>query len=107
MLVSSILGAAALMALQADPTRAPRDAYTGCLRAFMEKSVKDKASPEAFNTALAQQCTAQESAYRDAVRAREARLKTPAAEVDEIIKMELEDAQGNMKQIFEMRVTPA
>lgn len=107
MIVSSILGAAALMALQPDPTRGPRDAYTRCLRAFMEKSVKEKTTAEAFTAALAQQCTEQETAYRSALRAREASFRTPAGDIDDIIKGELEDARDNIKQIFEMTVTPA
>jgi hypothetical protein len=107
MLVSSILGAAALMAVQADPTRASRDAYTRCLRTFMEKSVKDKTTADDFGAALARQCTDQETAYRSAIRAREANYKTPAGDVDQIISGELEDARENIKQIFEMSITPA
>ena len=107
MIVSSILGAAALMALQADPTRAPRDAYTSCLRAFMEKSVKDKMTLEAFTAAFPQQCVDQESAYRSAVRSFQARLKVPAAEIDEIIKEEVDTARDNVKQRFEMHMPPA
>ena len=103
---SSLLGAAALMALQPDPTSAPRGAYTGCLRAFMEKSVKDKTTVEAFTAALAQQCSAEEAAFRAAVRAREARFRTPAGEIDQIITGDLEDARDNIRQTFEMTVTP-
>ena len=107
MIVSSILGAAALMALQADPTRAPREAYTRCLRAFVEKGVTDKMTVEAFTAALAQQCTEQENAYRSAVRSYQAGMKVPAAEIDEIIKEEVDGARDNMKQRFEMHLTPA
>ncbi len=107
MMVSSILGAAALMALAPDPTRAPRDAYTSCLRAFVEKSVKDKMTLEAFTAALAQQCSAQESAYRSAIRTYQAGQRVPAAEIDEIITDEVDGAKDNMKQRFEMHITPA
>jgi len=107
MLISSIVGAAALLALQPDPTRAPRDAYTSCLRTFMEKSVKDKTSAGDFEAALAKQCTEQERALRTAIQAREKSFKTPAADVDQIVTDELEDARGNIKQLFEMHTTPA
>jgi hypothetical protein len=102
MIVSSILGAAALMAIQADLTRAPRDAYTSCLGAFVKKSVEEKTTLETFAAALPQQCTQQENAYRSAIRARETGFKTPAAQIDEIIKEEVEDARENMKGRFEM-----
>jgi len=107
MLISSIVGAATLLALQSDPTRAPRDAYTSCLRTFMEKSVTEKASLTDFESALPKQCSEQESAFRAAIRSREKSYKTPAGEVDQIIKDELEDARGNIKQTFEMRTSPA
>jgi gas vesicle protein len=107
MIVSSILGAAALMALAPDPTQAARHAYTSCLRAFMEKSVKEKMTVEAFTDAFAQQCVTQENAYRSAVRTFQSGMRIPAAEVDEIIKEEVDAARDNIKQRFEMHMTPA
>ncbi len=107
MLLLSMVSAAAAMTLQADTTRVPRDAYTRCLRTFMEKSVKDKASVSDFEAALPKQCADQESAFRTAIQAREKNFKTPAAEVEDIIKGELEDARGNIKQMFELSTTPA
>ncbi len=102
MIVSSILGAAALMALQTDPTRGPRDAYTRCLRAYMEKSVKEKATPEAFTSAFPQQCVEQENAYRAAIQSFQKSLRVPAAEIEQIIKDEIDTARDNTKQHFEM-----
>ncbi len=90
-----------------DPTTAPRNAFTSCLRAFMEKSVTDRISIADFDSALPQQCADQERAFREAVVARERGFRTPAAEVEEIIGMELEDARTNIKQKFEMSTTPA
>jgi hypothetical protein len=107
MLISSIVGAAAFLALQADPTRAPRDAYTRCLRTFMEKSVKDKTSLSDFEAALPQQCSEQETAFRTAIQSREKNYKTPPSDVEQIVKDELDDARGNIKQIFQMSTTPA
>jgi hypothetical protein len=104
MIVSSILGAAAFLALQADPTRGPRDAYTRCLRAYMEKSVKEKATLEAFTAAFPQQCVEQENAYRTAVQSFQKSLRVPAAEIDEIIKEEVDTARDNTKQHFEMHL---
>jgi hypothetical protein len=107
MIVSSILGAAALLALAPDPTQGARQAYTSCLRAFMEKSVKEKMTVEAFTEAFAQQCITQENAYRSALRTFQSGLRIPAAEIDEIIKQEVDSARDNIKERFEMHMTPA
>jgi hypothetical protein len=102
MIVSSILAAAALTASQPDPTRGARDAYTRCLRAYMEKSVKEKATLEAFTAAFPQQCVEQENAYRTAVQTFQKSLRVPAAEIEQIIKDEIDTARDNTKQHFEM-----
>ncbi len=95
------------MALAPDPTRAPRDAYTRCLRAFMEKSVADKMSLEAFTAAFPQQCTEQEQAYRAAVRAFQSGQRVSASDIDEILKDEVDGARENMKERFVTATTPA
>jgi len=110
MLISSALSLAlSLTAAQnmRDATTAPRNTYTACLRAFMVKSAEDKVTSATFDTALPTQCSAQETAFREAMRRREASFRTPAGDVDQIIADELEDARGNIKQLFEMQTTPA
>lgn len=108
MLISSALSILlSVSAAQSDSTTAPRNAYTACLRAFMDKSADDRISASAFETALPAQCSNQERAFREAVRRRESSLRTPAREIDQIISDEIRDAQDNMKQLFELRTTPA
>ena len=92
------------MALQPDPTRASREAFTRCLFAYADKAAKDKTSPADFETQFAQQCRNEEQAFRTAIRASASRM--PAAEVEEIQKMEVEDSRLNAKARFEDATTP-
>ena len=110
MVVTSLL--AALLATASaqqvrDASTQARDAYTACLRQFMERSTRDRMALSAFTEALPQQCTAQEQAFRAAIRTREAGFRTPAAEIQEIADQEIEDARANIREIFEMGSTPA
>ena len=107
MLISSILSLSFALSVQAsDPTRASRGAYSACLRRYMEASVNARKSENEFNTALPQQCTAEEQAYSAAIRAREAGFRTPAAQIDTIVREELDDARTNIREIFAMSIQP-
>jgi hypothetical protein len=98
MLISSVLAAAAAMtSYQADPTRAPRDAFTACLFAYADKALKDRTSSSEFEKSFPGQCQSEERAFLDALRRREAAMKTPANQIDEIAKLEVEDARENSK----------
>ncbi len=46
----------AATAAQADTTRAAREAYSSCLRQFMNRSVQARTAVNAFETALTQEC---------------------------------------------------
>ena len=105
MFVSSILATAAAMALQPDPTRGPRDAFTRCLFTFVDKAANDRTSAADFETRFPQQCQAEEQAFRAAIRASASRM--PAAEVEEMQKMEVEDSRMNAKARFEDATNPA
>ena len=99
MLISSVLTAAALLSFQADPIRAPRDAYTRCLFAYADKAVEDRMEAAQFESGFPGQCQREERAFRDAIRSANARM--PAAEVEEIQEMEIEDARLNTKGRYE------
>lgn len=83
MFVSSALMGMALM-IQRDPSERPREAFAACLRTFVESSLRDRKSVDAFNTEVAQQCMDQERAYRDAMIRRDvaARVAQATAERD-------------------------
>lgn len=97
LLLSSANGAA----LQADPSTAARNAYTHCLREFMERSLQGRMSLADFRTAVPRQCAEQETAFRQALIAREASFRTPRAEAEETATMEVDDARSNFIQLFE------
>ncbi|MFN3726577.1 MAG: hypothetical protein ACK4SZ_09755 [Allosphingosinicella sp.] len=84
-----------------DPSAAARNAYTQCLRQFMQRSLDDRMSLNDFRAALPQQCTQQEQAFRQALIAREASFRTPRAEAEETATMEVDDARANFIQLFE------
>lgn len=84
-----------------DPSTAARNAYTHCLRQFMDRSLNDRMSLGDFRSALPQQCAEQEQAFRQALIAREASFRTPRAEAEEMATMEVEDARSNFLQLFE------
>jgi hypothetical protein len=93
----------AAMALQpADTTRASREAYTRCLRAFVERSLQTRMSPANFATEFPQQCQSQEVAYRAAVIQRETAARLSRADAEESATMEIEDARFNFRDRFDM-----
>ena len=97
-----VLGTGNGAALQVnDPSAAARNAYTQCLRQFMDRGLDDRMTLDDFRAALPQQCTQQEQAFRQALIAREASFRTPRAEAEEIATMEVEDARTNFIQLFE------
>lgn len=97
-----ILGTGNGAALQVnDPSAAARNAYTRCLREFMERSLNERMSLNDFRAAVPQQCGQQEQAFRQALIAREATFRTPRAEAEETATMEVDDARSNFIQLFE------
>jgi hypothetical protein len=93
----------AAMALQpADTTRAQREAYTRCLRAFVERSLEGRMSPANFATEFPQQCQSQETAYRAAVIQRETAARSSRTDAEESATMEIDDARFNFRERFDM-----
>lgn len=102
---SSVLAMAMAMAMQpADTTRVTREAYTRCLRAFVEQKLQERMTAEAFQTAFPQACPQQESAYRAAVIQREVASRIGRAAAEESASTEIEDARFNFRDRFEMAV---
>jgi hypothetical protein len=95
-------------ALQAgDPSTQARNAYTACLRQFMQRSLNDRMSVADFRSGLPQQCTTQEQAFRDTLIRREVSFRTPRSEAEEMATMEVEDARSNFIQLFENSSQPS
>jgi hypothetical protein len=95
-----LLAAAAMQ--PSDTTRATREAYTGCLRAFVDRSVDARMSRADFATAFPQACPQQEAAYRAAVIAREVASRMSRADAAESASTEIEDARFNFRERYDM-----
>jgi len=94
--------AAAAAAQASDTTRASREAFTGCLRAYVNRSVEQSTALDAFRTAYPQQCTAQQQAFRDAIVRRETAGRASQAAAQEQADLEIDDARLNFSERFEM-----
>jgi hypothetical protein len=102
-MISSVLAVAMAASMQpADTTRAAREAFTGCLRTYVDHSVSAHMAVTEFTTAYPQQCSAQEQAYRDAVIRRETASRMSAADARESATTEIDDARTNFRERYEM-----
>jgi len=99
-----LLAAASLQA--SDQTRPAREAFTTCMRTFLNQRVEARASIEEFRTALPQQCTQQEAAYRAAIVRRETGLRATRANADQQANMEIEEMRAMYVERFQDYTTP-
>lgn len=101
-MISSVLVVGlALMWQPADTTRPSREAFTGCLRTYVDSAMQRRASQADFDAAFPQQCATQQAAFRTAVIARERASRSTAAQAEESANMEVEDARTNFHDRFE------
>ena len=107
MLTSTLLMALAAATQSGDPSQSARNAYTACLRRFMNTSIQSRMAEPAFNEALPQQCQDEERAFRAALVTRERGYRTPAAEVEQIATDEVNDARSNFRDQFAGAQTPS
>jgi hypothetical protein len=89
------------MAMQSDTTRASREAFTGCLRQFVNSSMTAHKTAEQFQSEYAHACAAEQTAYHEALVRREMGLRSTRASAEETANAEIEDARTNMAGIFE------
>jgi hypothetical protein len=108
-MISSVLALAMAASMQpADTTRASREAFTTCLRTYVDRSVSARMPVAEFTTAYPTQCSPQEQAYREAVIRRETASRMSAADARESATMEIDDARTNFRERYEMaQPTPA
>ena len=98
---------AMVLATQAtDTTRAAREAFTACLRTYVNQSIEAGRSVADFRAAYPQQCTAQQTAFHDAVLRRETSLRATRANAEQQANLEVEDARVNFSERFEMSMAP-
>jgi hypothetical protein len=109
-MISSVLVVAmAVMWQPTDTTRTSREAFTGCLRTYVDHASNAHTSAADFATAYPQQCLTQQTALRTAVIARERASRQSQANAEESANMEVEDARTNFSERFAMSLpaTPA
>ena len=106
-MISSVLVVAmAVMWQPTDTTRASREAFTGCLRAYVDRASNAHTSQADFTTAYPQQCATQEAAFRAAIVARERASRASQADAQESANLEIEDARTNFSERFAMSLPP-
>lgn len=101
-MISSVLAVAMAAWMQpADTTRASREAFTACLRTYVDGAMTSRTNAADFAAAYPQQCTAQQAAYRAAVIARERASRMSQADAEESAGTEIDDARTNFAERFE------
>lgn len=102
MITSVLVVAMAVMWQPADTTRASREAFTGCLRTYVEHATTARTSAADFSTAYPQQCMTQQTAFRAAIISRERASRASQADAEESANLEIEDARTNFSERFAM-----
>jgi hypothetical protein len=101
-MISSVLAVAMAAWMQpADTTRASREAFTACLRNYVDQA-SGRTSAADFATAYPQQCTAEQTAFHAAIVRRERASRASAADAEESATLEIEDARTNFSERFAM-----
>ena len=89
------------MAMQSDTTRASREAFARCLRQFVESSMQARKTEQQFQTEYAQACTAEQTAFREALIRRDMGMRATRASAEETANLEIEDARTNLAGLLE------
>ena len=107
-MISSVLAliAAASAAQASDTTRAAREAFTACLRTYVNQSIASGKTQDAFEAEYPQQCTTQETAFREAVIRRDTAMRATRASAEDSARLEIEDARANFSERFASGITP-
>ena len=99
MILSIVALVAAAGGGQSDTSRTSRDAFTSCLRGYVERGIEDRMAADAFAAEYPRQCAAQESAWRDSmIRG----FRGSRADAEELAGLEIEDARLNFASLFEL-----
>ncbi|MGE0180215.1 MAG: hypothetical protein AB7O91_10400 [Sphingomonas sp.] len=98
-MLSSLLALAMMM--QSDTTRASREAFTRCLSQFVDASMRARKTAEQFQAEFAQACTAEQTAFRDAIISRDTAMRATRASAEESARLEIDDARANFADRFE------
>jgi hypothetical protein len=107
MISTALVLITASMSMQAsDTTRAARETFTRCLRAYVESSTRDHKTLVQFNAAFPQACAAEQTAFRQAIIQRDMAMRSTRSTAEESANLEVEDARANFNDIFQMSLPP-
>lgn len=98
-MISTVLVIAAL-ASQQMAAAGPRQQFSSCLRAFLDSKLEERMTPEAFDTAVAEACSAQETAYRQAFIQAAVRAGDNRAAAERDADLEVGDLRTNYRELF-------
>lgn len=96
------LASAALAMQPVDMSRASGEAFTRCLRTFVERALSERMVPSRFNGEFPTACSAEEDAFHAAVFARETREHMSRADAEESAGLEIDDARTSAADRFAM-----
>jgi hypothetical protein len=103
MISTALAVLSAAFAFQAsDTTRASRETFTACLRAFVDASLQESKTQAAFDAEFPQACAAQQAAFRAAIIRRDTALRATRATAEDSANLEVEDARFNFSERFAM-----
>jgi hypothetical protein len=77
-----------------------RQTYSGCLSTLLKTNLKDHMAPDAFDTALAQSCKTEETAFRNAVVVTDVATGTSRTTAEQGANFEITDMVENTKQRY-------
>ncbi len=107
-MISSVLAVAMAAYMQpTDTTRASREAFTACLRVYVDRATQNRMPQAEFTSGYPQQCTAQQTAYREAIIRREIASRSSRADAEESANLEIDDSRTNFRERYEMALVPA
>ncbi|TMJ11461.1 MAG: hypothetical protein E6G94_16090 [Alphaproteobacteria bacterium] len=90
----------------ADKLALARREYSHCLKAFMDQSVKDKMTKEAFATALPTACSDKLQTFRTYSISSDTAVGIKRAVAEENAASEVQDLMANTKELFTDYTTP-
>ena len=107
MISTALVLVSAAMAMQvSDTTRPTREAFTHCLRVFVDNSTRDHKTLEQFNASYPQACATEQTAFRQAIIQRELGSHQSRTSAEESANSEVEDARANFNDLFQMSLPP-
>lgn len=101
MLITTMFAMALIAAPAPVDVKTARTAYSGCLRAFADKSAKDKMTLDAFKSAMPDQCKAEAEDYRLAMLANDKKFGMSAKESQANYEQDVADYHDQFVEYYQ------